>query len=420
MSLQDALAAANIPAPPSNIPISSGFVRYGKSNRYWLKQQDGVVLFGDWSTGESHHWFEDSGKSLDAGEVAARKAQLATLRQEQETEQARIYNEIATRTQGQWDGLPETGNSPYLERKQVLAYSLRFLGDAVVVPLRDIEGKLWSLQTINADGSKRFQTGGRKRGCFHTIGQMGNEVFIAEGYSTAASVHLATGLPVVVAFDAGNLEYEKVREAEAKRLNVRVGALDKEIEAIKKAQPVESGKPTMFPMVELWPEPVNAAELLSDIVSTIQRFIICERETAIAASLWCAFTWLVDRVQVAPLAVITPPEMRCGKSQLLNLIGLLSYRPLVASNISPSAMFRVIEAHQPTLLIDEADTFFKENEELRGVVNSGHTRQSAYVIRSVGDDHEPKQFSTWGAKAISGIGALAETIRDRAVDMITR
>ncbi len=124
---------------------------------------------------------------------------------------------------------------------------------------------------------------------------------------------------------------------------------------------------------------------------------------------------VIDNVQVAPLAVITAPEMRCGKSQLLNLIGRLSHRPLVASNISPAAMFRVIEAHSPTLLIDEADTFFKENEELRGIVNSGHTRQAAYIIRTVGDNHEPKQFSTWGAKAISGIGTLAETIRDRAI-----
>jgi putative DNA primase/helicase len=78
-------------------------------------------------------------------------------------------------------------------------------------------------------------------------------------------------------------------------------------------------------------------------------------------------------------------------------------------------VFRVIEAHCPTLLIDEADSFMKENEELRGVINSGHTRQSAYVIRTVGDDHEPRQFSTWGAKAISGIGHLAGTLMDRAI-----
>ena len=115
------------------------------------------------------------------------------------------------------------------------------------------------------------------------------------------------------------------------------------------------------------------------------------------------------------MAVITAPEKRCGKSQLLDLIGRLSRRPLVASNISPAAIFRVIEAQHPTLLIDEADAFMKYNEEIRGILNSGHTRQSAYVIRVAGDNHEPQQFSTWGAKAISGIGKLADTLMDRAI-----
>lgn len=212
-----------------------------------------------------------------------------------------------------------------------------------------------------------------------------------------------------------SLEYERVREAEAQRLGVRVGVLDKEVSIARRARQEDGGKAAMFPTVEPWPETVEGAALLNELLFAIQRFIVCEKETAIAASLWCAFTWLVDWVEVAPLAVITAPEKRCGKSQLLNLIGRLSRKPLVASNISPAATFRVIEAQGPTLLIDEADTFFRENEELRGVINSGHTRQSAYVIRTVGDDHEPRQFSTWGAKAISGIGHLAETIMDRAV-----
>jgi putative DNA primase/helicase len=78
-------------------------------------------------------------------------------------------------------------------------------------------------------------------------------------------------------------------------------------------------------------------------------------------------------------------------------------------------VFRTIEKHLPTLLIDEADTFLGENEELRGLINSGHTRETAFVVRTVGDDHEPKRFSTWGFKAIAGIGKRAATIEDRAI-----
>lgn len=211
------------------------------------------------------------------------------------------------------------------------------------------------------------------------------------------------------------LEYEKVRDAEAQRLGVRVGVLDKEVSQARRSRQDEGGKLAMFPTVEPWPDPVNADQLLQEIYATVRRFIICEKETAVTATLWCAFTHLIDSVEIAPIAVITAPEKRCGKSQLLNLIGKMAHRPLVASNIGAAAVFRVIEAHSPTLLIDEADSFFKDNEELRGVINSGHTRQSAYVIRCVGDDHEPRQFSTWGAKAISGIGHLAETLMDRSV-----
>jgi putative DNA primase/helicase len=211
------------------------------------------------------------------------------------------------------------------------------------------------------------------------------------------------------------LEYEKVRESEAHRLDVRVGVLDKAVSDAQKTKQEDGGKAAMFPTVEPWHQPIKANDLLHEIYSTVRRFIICDKETAITATLWCAFTWLVDSVEIAPIAVITAPEKRCGKSLLLNLIGKMACRPLVASNIGVAAVFRVIEAHSPTLLIDEADSFFNDNEELRGVINSGHTRQSAYVIRCVGEDHEPRKFSTWGAKAICGIGHLAETLMDRSV-----
>jgi Protein of unknown function (DUF3631) len=68
---------------------------------------------------------------------------------------------------------------------------------------------------------------------------------------------------------------------------------------------------------------------------------------------------------------------------------------------------------RPTLLIDEADSFVKDNEELRGILNSGHTKAAANMIRNV--DHKPRRFSTWAPKAIATIGTLADTLEDRAV-----
>jgi len=90
-------------------------------------------------------------------------------------------------------------------------------------------------------------------------------------------------------------------------------------------------------------------------------------------------------------------------------------RPLAASNISPAALFRSIDTWQPTLLIDEVDTFMRENNELRGLINAGHTRTAAFIYRTTGEDHTLTPFNLWGAKALAGIGKLNDTLMDRSI-----
>ncbi|GFO68690.1 hypothetical protein GMLC_22690 [Geomonas limicola] len=213
------------------------------------------------------------------------------------------------------------------------------------------------------------------------------------------------------------VQYDRVRGEEAKFLGIRQKTLD---DAVKDARKGGKGEDLPFESVELWPEEVVPAEVLSDIAATIRRFIICTPETATAAALWIAITWFIDVIEVAPLAIITAPEKRCGKTQLLSLLGRLVAKPLTASSITPSALFRTIDAWGPTLLIDEADAFMKDNEELRGLLNSGHTRDSAYVIRCIGENFTPTKFNTWGAKALAGIGHLADTLMDRAITLELR
>jgi len=204
-TLYDAMVAVGIPTPPAKAkPTSNGYLRWG--NRYWLRQLDDVAFFGDWHTGESHTWFADNGKPLDAKQQTERKAHLARLRNQQKQEAERAHAEIAARCSRLWDAMPETGKSPYLERKWVAAFGIRYHNDSVVIPLHDVTGKLCSLQTIQADGFKHFTTGGKKRGCFHTIGEISDFVIVAEGYATAASIHMATRATCIVAFDTGNLE----------------------------------------------------------------------------------------------------------------------------------------------------------------------------------------------------------------------
>ena len=160
-------------------------------------------------------------------------------------------------------------------------------------------------------------------------------------------------------------EYGLIRRQEAKALGLNVSFLDKSIREAKIDKDDDSG----FTDIEPWETAINLASLLDEISNTVLRFIVCEKEVADAAALWAAMTWVIDVIQVAPLAVITAPEKRCGKSQLLTLLKKLSCKPLSASNISPAALFRCIESWQPTLLLDETYTFLRENEELRGIVN---------------------------------------------------
>ena len=97
------------------------------------------------------------------------------------------------------------------------------------------------------------------------------------------------------------------------------------------------------------------------------------------------------------------------------LLDALVPKPLSVSNISSSALFRTIEKYCPTLLIDEADTFLTNDEILRGIINSGHRRSAAFVIRTTGEDFEPQRFATWVPKVVAMIGSLPCTIEDRSI-----
>jgi len=167
--------------------------------------------------------------------------------------------------------------------------------------------------------------------------------------------------------------------------------------------------------VDTWETPVEGQELLNDISEVIKSHMVLDTHSRNACSLWVLLTYTYDAFRILPMLGVTSPEKRCGKTTLLEVLEGLINKPLLASNISPSAFFRSIEKYQPCLLVDEADTFIKNNDELRGIINSGHTRRSAFVIRTNTETLEPERFSTWGPKIISMIGDLPDTNRDRSI-----
>jgi putative DNA primase/helicase len=212
------------------------------------------------------------------------------------------------------------------------------------------------------------------------------------------------------------LDYDRVRVAEAKVLKVQVKTLDTMVKAEREAS---NQGDSPFSDITPWKEEIAPAQLLDEVTSTIQRFIVLDKHQAQTAALWVAACWFIDVIDCAPIALINAPERACGKTQLLTVLARLAPRTAQASGISSSVLFRMIEAYQPTLFIDEVETVLKDNEDLRGLINAGHTRDSAFVWRSVakGDDFEPKRFTVWGMKAIAGINAikLAETVTSRSI-----
>jgi Protein of unknown function (DUF3631) len=140
-------------------------------------------------------------------------------------------------------------------------------------------------------------------------------------------------------------------------------------------------------------------------------------EQAVATGLWIMLTYVEAHVDVLPILAVTSPQKRCGKTRLLSILQRIVRKPLPASSITPAALYRCIEKWTPTILVDEADTFLPNNDELRGVLNAGHTRPMAFVIRTNTETMEPECFSTWAPKAIACIGKLPSTLTDRSIEI---
>jgi hypothetical protein len=211
------------------------------------------------------------------------------------------------------------------------------------------------------------------------------------------------------------MEYDRRRQGEAKRLGVRVTTLDTEVDHRRPGDVENDGDAGLFADLEPWPEPVDGAALLDSLVAAFTRRVVLPDRANDALALWVMFAHAHDAAQISPILALVSPEKRCGKTTTLAVIQGLVPRALPTANITAAALFRAVEKWAPTVLIDEADTFLRDNDELRGILNSGHARGSAYVVRTVGDNHEAQHFHTWAPKAIALIGTLPDTLADRAI-----
>jgi hypothetical protein len=168
------------------------------------------------------------------------------------------------------------------------------------------------------------------------------------------------------------------------------------------------------------PQPEGAV-ILTRLYFTLTRYVILPSpEAAAAVTLWIAATHAQPAWAHAPRLVIRAPVKRCGKSRLLDIVEGTCHAPLITVNASPAAVYRAIGADvPPTLLVDEADTIFggknaEANEDLRGLLNAGHQRNRP-AIRWDAGARRLETIPTFAMAALAGIGAMPDTIEDRAV-----
>src|SRR5205807_2657154 len=147
-----------------------------------------------------------------------------------------------------------------------------------------------------------------------------------------------------------------------------------------------------FPALEPWPELVDGKILLDALVVVLKRFVILPASAPETLALWILHTYAFKLRDVSTYIGVESPEKQCGKTTLLTVLNELAHRAVTASNISPPAFFRVIEDLSPTLLIDEADTFLRGNEQLKGILNAGYKKKTAFVLRASSQNGAPSRF----------------------------
>ncbi len=175
-----------------------------------LKADIKIMVVGDWSTNKKYIWHSKKRLNQIEKEVVDKERhqleQKRKIKEQQNNEKAidkvNFYLDMSVDSLDGFD---------YLENKNIddlHGSSLCKTEDSsfLLIPLRDLNGKVWSAQRIFKDGSKKFISGGKVKGCFNLIGSLNSKIiYICEGFATGVSIHKATGYSVVCAMNTSNM-----------------------------------------------------------------------------------------------------------------------------------------------------------------------------------------------------------------------
>lgn len=207
------IEAAGLPAPAEIIDDGklhrfSTNGKRGDSAGWYVLHGDGIPAgsFGCWRSGFSSTWCAKPDQEMSTSERQAMRERMQAMQRQREAEQLHLQAQAREAAAARLADSEPAADHPYLTIKGIQPHGLRLNGELLLIPMRDTDGTLHSVQTIFPDGTKRFLLGGRIRGCYFSIGKPQGVLIVCEGLATGASIHEYTGHAVAVAFNAGNLE----------------------------------------------------------------------------------------------------------------------------------------------------------------------------------------------------------------------
>lgn len=163
--------------------------------------------------------------------------------------------------------------------------------------------------------------------------------------------------------------------------------------------------------------PVDGAKLLDEFMIELRAHVVLNECQSAVVALWTLLTHAA-MFSSSPRLLLESPEPGCGKTTALNVLACVVAKPLLTTDITTAALFREIDARQPTLLIDEADALLASTA-LISILNAGHQRNSATIIR-VATGGGTRKFRTFAPAAIATIAPVPPTLASRSISIRLR
>jgi Protein of unknown function (DUF3631) len=216
------------------------------------------------------------------------------------------------------------------------------------------------------------------------------------------------------------IDYEVARAEAAERLSVRASALDRAVVKKRKelglGDEIDDGQGRAVKIIDplSWPESVDGDMIASICAAALKTYAVLPDAAADVITLWVLHSWLVPQLIISPRLAITSPTKGCGKTTVLRLLGQLARRPKRAGSISPSALFRVVEKFQPTLILDETEKYIEHGSDLHALINEGHCKGGT-VLRVLGEKNDLREFRVFAAIAFARNGRLPDDLEQRSI-----